>query len=435
MNDLPSIDKWKRKRSTTYMMLLSLCFLNGAENSANVTTIWIYIRTLMKTDHPMFFYGLINTAYFIPALTCSAMVARWADKTRRIKCCLIIAIYINMVGSILYIIPSSPFYAVAGKCLQGFSAVVKPLILGEIARSYTSNELQQRMPFLDVSYTIGFSLAPVVNTLFEHTDFWIGGIHITYGNVSGLVFLILYILLQVLVVIFAHDLSREYDLKQNIEDTMETNACDIKTTWIDVLKKILKNYDTLFLMFLTLYSNYLDIAFFRMLPVLIIENLQYSYTSVNMSFTGFSIIHVLLSTVLVIYKVKNTGVFYCGFFSFFSVLIMAATLLTFSMHSHNFYVNVVALVSFVVALSVFMLGESIFTQVIWAKFQRSTIQSYAESIRYFVMRIGTMLGACTIGYILPNLVIFSAFLIVVTFCSILLLLTRRTNLINASPVI
>ena len=95
-------EKWIQKRRTTFMVIKYLYFIKGVENSANIATLWIYITTLMDTKHPEVFYGLINAAYYIPALLISVAVSRWADKTRRFKLCLIVITYIICVA-IFYI--------------------------------------------------------------------------------------------------------------------------------------------------------------------------------------------------------------------------------------------------------------------------------------------------------------------------------------------
>ena len=109
----------------------------------------------------------------------------------------------NMCGNILYLIPFSPYFALCGKFLQGFLLVLSPLLVAEVARSYQSDVLQHKIAVLDGIYIFGVSIGPVIPTIFAKVDFWIGGVHIAYGNISGLIVLMLLIVLQVLVVSFS----------------------------------------------------------------------------------------------------------------------------------------------------------------------------------------------------------------------------------------
>ena len=432
--------KWKTKRRNTFIVLMLLYFISAAENSSNISTLWIYITRLMNTNHPNLFYGLINASFYLPILLFSIPISRWADKTRRFKFCLVVAVYINMLGNILYIIPFSPFYALCGKFCQGFCLILYPLITAEIARSYPGNMLQHKLSLLEVSFTFGFSIAPLVATAFEKTDFWIGSIHITYGNVSGLVFLCLAIILQVAVVIFAHNLSKEFDLKQNTEGIIEVSELEPLIShggkeWVYILKKLMTNFETLLLIVLSFYSVCMEIALFRMLPLIVLETLNYSYTVLNLTFFGFAFANIFLLVLIILCKINDKGVFYFGLFSLITLIMMAISLFAFSMKLHNIGIDITALVIFVVALSLFTLGESIFIKVVCAKLTRSSNQGYVETIRVIVKRIGSMLGAYTAVYLYYNSVYFSIFLLVTSLILILIILARKRVLMNPTPVI
>ena len=101
--------------------------------------------------------------------------------------------------------------------MQGCAFAFRPLMVGEIVRSYHSNELQHKLPVLACSEAFGSAAGPVIMTMFLHTDFRIFDMHVTYANVSCTVFLSLGIIIQVLVVLMVSDLSREFDLKQHYE--------------------------------------------------------------------------------------------------------------------------------------------------------------------------------------------------------------------------
>ena len=305
------------------------------------------------------FYGLINAAYFIPVLLISAPISRWADKTRIFKLCLIVIIYVNMSGNILYVIPASPYFALCGKFFQGFCLVLSPLIIAEVARYYHSDILQHKIVVLEGIFIFGFSIGPVVPTIFANVDFWIGGVHIAYGNISGLIVLMLLIVLQVLIVSFSHNLSREYDLKQNNEELTKMNEIDVNDendehkSWISVMKNVATNPDFSFMIFLSFYATYLDIALFRMLPIIILPHLHYGSIIVNISFVGFSCMNLILLAIMVVCKINDRYVFYCGLFSLVTIIVMAGTIFTFSLHLKNIGINAIALITFFCCIRIF----------------------------------------------------------------------------------
>ena len=431
-------EKWIQKRRTTFMVIKYLCFIKGVENSANVATLWIYLTTMIDTKHPDVFYGLINAAFYTPAILISAAVNRWADKTRRFKLCLIVIIYINMSGNILYLIPFSPYFALCGKFFQGFCLVLDPLIIAELARSYHSDVIPPKIAVLSGLYTFGFSIGPVIPTIFEKVDFWIGGVHIAYGNISGLVVLMLLIVLQILIVIFTHNLSKEYDLKQKTEELTKLNEIDVNDenkSWISVIKSVATNPDISFMIFLSFYANLLDIALFRMLPIIILEHLHYGSIIVNISFIGYSCMNITLLAIMVVCKINDKYLFYCGLFSLATIIVMAGSIFTFSLHLKNIGINAIALITFLLVLACFLLGENVFNKVVCAKLTRSCNQAYVGSIRQFFKQIGSITGACTAFYLSNNLVLFSIFLVVTSLILISIMLIRKNILMYPKPVV
>ena len=431
-------EKWIQKRRTTYMVIMYLYFIMGFENSANIATLWIYITTLMDTKHPEVFYGLINAAFYIPTLLISAAVSRWADKTRRFKLCLTVIIYINMSGSILYLIPFSPYFALFGKFFQGFCMVLCPMVVAEVARSYHSDVLQHKLAVLSGIYTFGFSIGPVIPTIFEKVDFWIGGVHIAYGNISGLVVLMLLIVLQILIALFSHNLSKEYDLKQNTQESTKTNEIDVNDenkSWMCVMKNVATNPDISFMIFLSFYATYLEIALFRMLPIIILDHLHYGNIIVNICFVGYSCMNITLLAIIVVFKINDRYLFYCGLFSLVTIIVMAGAIFTFSLHLKNIGINATALITFLVVFGCFVLGESTFNKVVCAKLTRSCNQAYVGSIREFFKRLGSITGAYTAFYVSNNLLLFCILLVVTAIILIFIMLLRKNILMCPKPVV
>ena len=405
-------EKWIQKRRTTYMVIMYIYFIMGVENFANIATLWIYITTLMDTKHPEVFYGLINAAFYIPTLLISAAVSRWADKTRRFKLCLTVLICINISASILYIIPFSLYFALCGKFFQGFCLLLLPLMTAEVARSYHSDILQHKIAVLEGIYTFGFSIGPVIPTIFEKVDFSIGAVHIAYGNISGLVVLMLLIVLQILIASFSHNLSKEYDLKQNTQELTKKNEIDANEenkSWISVMKNVATNPDISFMIFLSFYASYLEIALFRMLPIIILEHLHYGSIIVNICFIGFSCINITLLVIMVVCKINDRYLFYCGLFSLVTITIMAGAIFTFSLHLKNIGINAMALITFLVVFGCFVLGEGIFNKVVCAKLTSSCNQAYVGSIREFFKRIGSITGGlyCVLRIQQPCIILYS----------------------------
>ena len=146
---------------------------------------------------------------------------------------------------------------------------MRPLMVGETVRSYHSYELQQKLPFFPAANTLGFAIAPAFFIIFVKTDFWIGNVHITCANVTGLTFFTLDVILQILIFVMVSDLSLEYDLKESDELESLTDEEITATTVMEDLKKIFKSPDLLFIMIFTFLVSVFDIMLFRIFPIVI----------------------------------------------------------------------------------------------------------------------------------------------------------------------
>ena len=427
---------WERKRTCTAIVFTLQYFIFGAETTGNAATLWIYVTTLINTDSPALLYGLINASIFIPPILFSTVIGRCFDKTRRVRLCLIIANFMSMIGSVLYV-TSSPYLVLTGKFLQGCSFASRPLMVGEIVRSYQSNELQHKLPILSSAEAFGGAAGPIIMTMFLHTDFRIFDIHVTYANVSGLIFLSLGIVIQVLVVLMVSDLSREFDLKQHYEysivkeDNTEENIRSLK----DVLKNIVTNIDPLFIMIYTFFTIIFITATYRMLPIIIMRTFHYKNIMVNACYMINAITTGTLTLILMFFKITCRQVYLCGVAALLTLLVNAGFLFTFSFDINNAYITAPMLIVYAVLLSIHMLGEIIFAQVVCGKLSKSQNQSFVEGIRIFVMSLGSVLGALIPVYACNNLVYFAIIMSVIIIILLLIAFGRRAHLPYPSPII
>ena len=87
-------------------------------------------------------------------------------------------------------------------------------MVAEIARSYPADEVSRKLPLFSNFYYVGLCPTVVILILFEKVDINIGGLHIQYGNINAIFIIAMTIIIQVFAVFYVHDLSKEYDLKQ-----------------------------------------------------------------------------------------------------------------------------------------------------------------------------------------------------------------------------
>ncbi|XP_057310610.1 uncharacterized protein LOC130648576 [Hydractinia symbiolongicarpus] len=386
--------KWKKKRASTYVVFLFVYFLIGMEMGCINATLWIYVSTLLKTDNDGLYYGLISTAFFVPSLFFPPIVTRIVDKTRRVKLCLICIMFLSISGSILYPIHVSPLFPLVGRFLSGFSIAAGPLMISEVARSYASKELMQRIPLLNGIMMFGYAFGPCVSVLFLNANLWIGQIHITYANVIGPFLLIVTVVLLIAIIFFSHDLSREYDMKL---DTTETNEYNRTETIFDTIKRMFCAPDSLLIIIISVFFGIADQLIFRVLPLLIIQKLNFSYAFLNVVLVGLSLLNTVLIIVLVYRKMSDQQIYYIGVLSVVSIMITSLLQLLIYHKVGNVFVWYIWIILTAITSVVFLLSDHAFSVVVTAKLSFSCNQGFMEGVRTLSLQSGRIIGGVMIG--------------------------------------
>ena len=316
-DDKFDMKKWEEKRRMTFYVFIYQTFITGVEYSIVFLTLWIYITTLVPTDHPKLFYGLVSASSMLPGFILSGVVGRWVDKTRSVRLTLIVCNTIVIIGNLLYVVYLSPWFLVVARFICGLSGTLRPVLTGEIIRSFPKREISKKLSTKSMSFFVGLILGPAMNFIFKSVNFHIGDIHMTFVNVVGFYMAGLFICADILTILFVSDLSKEYDLKayeEKAESDSKSQMTDTENAQLfknengktsdeegfnndnvqkkalkdddddgcdnempsstDILLKMLQNFDILFIFMLTYVLYFWMIGFDMWLPMLVVNTLQ-----------------------------------------------------------------------------------------------------------------------------------------------------------------
>ncbi|XP_057307047.1 major facilitator superfamily domain-containing protein 8-like [Hydractinia symbiolongicarpus] len=428
---------WKKKRTSTYVYFIFLFFFIGLEYGCITATLWIYVSTVLQTRNDKFYYGLISAGFFIPSLFFPPIVSRVVDKTRRVKLCVIFIISLSMAGNFLYPIHYHPLFPFFGRFLSGFGAALCPLIISEVARSYEKTDLTQRLPALNGAQMLGYAFGPCISTIFSKANFKIGPIHITSANIIGPILFLFAAVLILATVCFMHDLSREYDLKADTMDNLqEKKNKDLSTTsTMNTLKKIFQTKDTSLILVMSLLFGIAEQIMFRILPILIIDNLHFGYAFFNGSLVVYGLFNSILVFIFVYRKLSNKELYYTGIASFLSLIVIKLLMLLLYYRIGNIYTWYVLIVLTYCSIEIFLLSENTFSVVISVKLAYSCNQSFLESIRLFTLQSGRIIGGLGVGIYYSYMNIYYLLINLMTLLLLISLLLRKKTLSNPSPII
>ena len=221
--DAVSHDKWLKKRKLTTTAFAVQNVLLGWDYGLVFINLWIYIEKVVETDKPKIYYSVILVSYMLCAFLSSVYLCKLADQYRNIRILFLVSNSALVIGNIIYMFPFSPWILLIGRVITGAGLSQRSIISGELARCYPRDQLTSKFSIMGMANSLGFVVAPIVNILFRSVDIWIGTWHVTYVNISGLYMSIIFGLAQILCIFMIFDLSKEYDLKYEVESANKSS--------------------------------------------------------------------------------------------------------------------------------------------------------------------------------------------------------------------
>ena len=446
------IERWKKKRRTTFIVFCLEHFASGMVHTLFTSTCWVYITGHLKTERSFLIYALMTYFQYLPNMLFGLITANLHDRFRQTKMFMVAINFLCLTGGIMYTIDTSVYFPVAGCFLFGIRFFVPPIAVGELARSYPSDELTSKIPIMNFFLFLGSGPASLSNFLSQNIKMNIGLVTIDYGNFPGLMITIMFITLQILTLLFVHNISREYDLKANIEEgkqyeseclveanDVESNAALEKKNINDLqisikIKRILNSTDVMLMYFLVFLFNYVAYFSFSYAPLLIQSELHYSAQYMNLYYLVFTVMLVLFLPVIIFLKVSSKLSYYAGVMSYILVIIIGVCYKLANPNQKKEW-NLTLLLVIAVLYAVVYTVEDIFLLCTIAKFVKADIQSFADGIRGMARMFGAATGCLSVPLFIKNKEVFYISLLLTLFLSLVMMVARRSTLKNPQAVV
>ena len=168
-------------------------FVDGSEEFFITPSAWYYIKSLGQT---MTFLGIVLSAFPVGALSTGSMVGKFADKFGHIKFILIASFTVKVIANLIYSIPLSAYFPLAGRLLSGLADGSAGVYYGQIIL-YTPEKY--RAPvfiFLDGMFTLGSLFGPTISVFLSFNINMLGW-KIDAGNSPGIVLALIWLVLLV----------------------------------------------------------------------------------------------------------------------------------------------------------------------------------------------------------------------------------------------
>ena len=425
--------------------------ISGMHTAFMNATIWIYVTTQILTNKPYLVFAILNAIIFLPSVLLNPFIGYFGDKFRRPKLMLCITNMLSIVGSVLYMLYYSAWYPIIGSFLLGFRFPLRSIMVAEIARSYSEDEVSRKLPLFSNFYCVGLCPTVVILIFFDKVDIHIGGFHIQYGNINAIFIIVMTIITQILAVFYAHDLSMEYDLKQEEatqskkseyeEIKMVKNEEERKGLLVEHrfghlknMKRLFTSFDVVLSYFLTFLFGYAELTMLKYIPIVVLTKLNYSIIVLNIGLLANSLLSIAIIVFLVRVYITSKSAYYACLIAFLSMIVVGFLFLLMN-PTNSYTVNWILAMLVYTIFSVFYLADDVFLVCITAKLVKSDIQSFAESFRLSFKHIASVLAGLSIEIVADYYKTFYISLSLVILISLCLLLYRRKSLSKPLPLV
>lgn len=460
MSDDEKHNEWLKKRNRTFISFCIVCFGLGFEYSLIFPSLWFYMKDIIKADKPQLFYGLAISAYPASSIVGAFTIASYADKTKKTRHAILLLLTCEIIGNGLYSVYFSEWFPVIGRFIAGFGDVANMVVIGEVSRSYESDEITSKISWMVMCFSVGFTISPGMNILFKSTDFHIGPLHMGSGNMPGFFMALCFILIIILSFFMVSDISREFDLKATNEQmsSRDIKGIDCKqhdlmlnrdgededepyqenhhkrgnhTRRMSTLRMILSTFDLVLLLVFGFICSYTLFGFDVLMSLI-----GSKYFGFNVSQTSLIFIIDGLIYGFVLFAIGKAS----KRFSDFNIIVCAvlvqlfgqAAILTLSLYHSNIYINYICFIFYILAFSTTWSIEEVLSRSLFGKLVPSYCQSYAEGVRRSVSNVAFIISGISTAGLFAYLPIMFSVLIFLTLIMFAVFLYRRESL--SSPV-
>ena len=361
-------------------------------------------------------------------------------------------------------------YPLVGRLIGGLGDPFPSVSSGEVIRIYDKEGSTRALWWLASVYSFGFMIGPVVILFFKNIDFYIGSVHITQLNAIALFMAGLLLLTVVVAHFLIHDCSAEIDLKEYLKQqrtqsdlekhdeepvklvynvpTEETQLLvsndyqksdDTLNTFVTIpmsviVRQLMRNPEAVLMFISTFIFMYGLFSADVLLPLLTIDVLEWSLTTLTWLLITYSIVYFALLMVMSKYCTGSLGVYIMSIVCIVFNIILFVSMSAMKVWSRNQVRDIVLMTCFIISYAFGWVIEEVIVRCMLAKMVPSHCQSFTESCRNAVSRSSTIVASVSAPLVLPFLEWWSAGLLLLIVVLLFFFVVRRRRLIDISEI-
>ncbi|XP_028410617.1 uncharacterized protein LOC114533307 [Dendronephthya gigantea] len=264
-------------------------FLIGLDSFLIAPTAWYYVKSLGQN---ITFFGIVMSAYQLSSLWSSPITGKFSDKFGHYKRIIVVSMFLKVISYVIYSIPVSAYFPLAGRFLDGLTTGSVGVIFGQITLYTPKEHRAQIFIMLDGMLTLGTLLGPTIGVFFTF-NINILGWKIDAGNSPGIVCGMMWFGMFVILLWLPEEFGTMKVADDNHDDVLETQDSDEEARF--------GSYSQIFLIFYLVilslfYSNTTTIY----VPLLAQDHFHLQLVHVKMLFLVGSLFSMVLYIVFYI---------------------------------------------------------------------------------------------------------------------------------------
>lgn len=397
------------------------CFCIGIDYSSSFISVWPYLKNMIKPESPKYFYLAICSSYHISAIVMSIILGKYIDQRGSVRKTFICVNMLMVIGSIVYVMPFSPWLPVLGRFIAGVGGALIPITAGETAKCYPSSVMKRKFSLFYSLYNAGFIIGPGVMLTFKSVNICLSVLNIRYENFCGLLTVVLMSSLAVISYIALDDVSNIYHINKTMVD-QETKR---DVSWCSLCSHV----DVGFILILSFFGKYFYCAVEMWLPLLIMEVRRESITEMNMMMMTSGLISVIVLVIFSIIRISNSQIFYFSVLGNLSFCGVLGVYLLYYFFPLNAYVKMTGTLVYGVSLAGLGVSDGIFVINTLAIMSPPSKQALAESTRVSFGRAGFLCALILSPWLFDWMPFVTLVYICIVLCQAIFMLVRIKTLI------
>ena len=455
---------WKLKRRNSLIGFVIVGTIVGIDTSIVFSTLFLYLRDLVKTDRPALWFGVILATFYTSSSIFAGVSGRWLDKTRKVRMYINFSLLVQAIGFLIYAVPYNPLNILAGRFICGIGEPFISVICGEVFRIYTDEESNRAMLWLASTYSFGFIIGPSLNTMFVTIDFYIGWIRINRMNFVAIFMAFCLLVVMIIANYLISNCSAEFDLKEFLSHQEATTDKDVnhedeQDELIDydlqhdsetekmlpvvhqesipvknVLRTLATNIDTVLMFTSSFTLMYMLMVASTILPLMVTTELQWGVKGLSILYAIYGIGDFVILMTLAVYCRTNRSIYYTSVLSITNQLLLYVILLILSVVERYFPRDVGLMGLFLLTFVISWIFDDVLVRVMLGKMVPSNIQSFTEGLRCGVAKFSIILATLSTPFVFQYITWVSVGSIIIIFLIILCFIIRRKYLIEPKEV-